>query len=191
MSLQSKLFIAIAALFVIAQLATPLSMVYQYHTILEQGTAYRFEVEPIDPADPFKGRYVRLSFPISQGRYTDLETPVDQSEFLHNDIVYLLLSTSDDNRAIIQGIVKTPPDKDDYVKARILRSSGQQYRLSLPFNRYYADEFKAPKIESLVWQTNDKTYVITADIRIKDGKGVIKELYVDETPILEYLRQTE
>ena len=69
--------------------------------------------------------------------------------------------------------------------------SQNNYRIKLPFNRYYAEENKAPKIEALIWQDRQNEREFYADVRVKDGYGVIEELYVEGVPILDYLKQTQ
>lgn len=50
------------ALLCVAQWAVPLAMVQRAERTLSEGTAYRFRTAPVDPADPFRGRYVTLDF---------------------------------------------------------------------------------------------------------------------------------
>ena len=47
-------------LLIVAQVAVPLQMIQQRETVLREGELFRFKTEPIDPADPFQGRYVWL-----------------------------------------------------------------------------------------------------------------------------------
>lgn len=190
MSVKNKIILSVALITILAQIGTPLSMINRYETILEQGVEYRFIVEPVDPADPFKGRYVRLTFPIARGKYSELEQPLNSKDFKRKDVVYLVLGKSADDTAIITALNKQKPDQGDYVKAKLRSSSKDRYFLKLPFERFYAEESKAPKIESLVWNNaGEQMQVVTAAIRIKEGEGVIQELYIGEVPVLDYIKE--
>ena len=48
------IFIVVA----IAQLFIPTQMILNQETILKTGKPYRFKTQPVDPSDPFKGKYI-------------------------------------------------------------------------------------------------------------------------------------
>lgn len=182
----------IAVMTVVAQLYVPTSMAKRYADILNTGESYRFKVVPRDPADPFKGRYVRLTFPIDTGKIRDLNSKPDLIRMLkRNDTAYAILEKATDNSAKIVDLQKSAPANGDYVKIKMSYHSQNNYRIKLPFNRYYAEENKAPKIEALIWQDRQNEREFYADVRVKDGYGVIEELYVEGVPILDYLKQTQ
>ena len=191
---KTKIIILCSVLLLMAaQVYAPVSMMLRYEHILDTGTPFRFAVEPIDPADPFKGRYVRLNFPIQQGLMSDLEQPIKKNNFVPRGKAYAILSTNDDGLAMISKIVASEPNDGDYVAVKSRYFLEEKYSIRFPFDRYYAEESKAPKIESLVWnwqgdenQGQSRPAVI-AQVHIKNGHGVISELYVDDIPILDYL----
>ena len=53
----------------LVQLAVPLSMIVQKEIVHGEGTELRLRLQPVDPADPFRGRYLALRFAIEDGRY--------------------------------------------------------------------------------------------------------------------------
>ncbi len=189
---QSRVILLIIALLVCAaQLYTPVSMALRYEDVLSTGTSYRFLVEPIDPADPFKGRYVRLTFPIERGTLSSLGASIDKDEFKRKDKAFITLDNNPQGRAVISNILREKPASGDYIAVKINYLYDDKYGIDLPFDRYYAEEFKAPKIESIVWDRNrlrEDAPEIIADVRIKEGAGVIAELYVGDVPILEFLK---
>jgi uncharacterized membrane-anchored protein len=188
---RSKLLIlAVALLTVIAQLFIPASMAKRYEDILQTGESYLFKVEPRDPTDPFKGRYVVLTFPISSGQTIDLENPEVISGLSRKTDAYALIAKDSDGFARIRDIMKDVPENQNFIKIKNNYSYKEKYHIKLPFDRYYAEESKAPEIESLLWnRARDENRVFYADVRIKNGYGVIAELYVEGTPILEYLNR--
>lgn len=58
----------------LAQIGVVLFQIMSYEKILKEGESFYFKVLPLDPYDPFRGRYVTLRFenatkaPIAQGR---------------------------------------------------------------------------------------------------------------------------
>jgi uncharacterized membrane-anchored protein len=49
-------------LVVIAQLYVPLQMMFNQEDIMKTGTEFKFQTAPIDPYDPFRGKYITLFF---------------------------------------------------------------------------------------------------------------------------------
>ena len=60
--MNQKITIPAFILMVLAQLYVPASMIFQKERVITQGTAYKFRTAPIDPNDPFRGKYITLSF---------------------------------------------------------------------------------------------------------------------------------
>ncbi|MES2486246.1 MAG: GDYXXLXY domain-containing protein, partial [Bacteroidota bacterium] len=55
------LFIAFA-LTALLQAFIPLKMVYDNHNVETEGIVFKFKTEPVDPSDPFRGKYITLEF---------------------------------------------------------------------------------------------------------------------------------
>ena len=183
----------IAATTILAQLYVPTSMTQRYENILNTGESYLFKVVPRDPADPFKGRYVHLTFPEDSGQISELKGGAESiRELKRNDSAYAVYEKDELGFAKLVNLHAAKPENSNYIKVKMRFSYDNTYNFKLPFNRYYAEESKAPKIEALLWrrdQENQREFY--ADVRVKDGYGVIAELYVDETPILDYLRTSQ
>ena len=189
MSRNRLLILAIALVTIVVQLVIPISMANRYENILQTGDSYRFKVIPRDPADPFKGRYVTLNFPIESGKSNNLENPNVIKQLDKKAKAYAIISQVD-NEVKLLDIQQENPKHQRYIAIKNRYSYKETYRIKLPFDRYYAEESKAPRIEALLWnRERDADREFYADVRIKDGYGVIAELYVDDTPILEYLEK--
>jgi uncharacterized membrane-anchored protein len=65
------MFIAFVAT-ALLQAFAPLKMVYDNEMTIRQGTVYKFKTQPIDPSDPFRGKYVSLDF--GDNRYAVKDT---------------------------------------------------------------------------------------------------------------------
>ena len=193
MKLLKIIALMMAVITILAQLYVPISMANRYENILITGESYFFKVVPRDPADPFKGRYVHLTFPEDSGQISKLKNNTDSvKELTRKDTAYAVYEKDTDGFAKIVDLQKTMPQNVDYIKVKMSYRHNDTYGFKLPFNRYYAEESKAPKIEALLWRGDrEEQKIFYADVRIKDGYGVIAELYVDDAPILDYLRDNQ
>ena len=57
----------------------------------------------------------------------------------------------------------------------------------MPFNRYYMDEDLAPEAERAVWGGPRGRREASVTVRVRNGVGVLEELYIDEVPIHRWL----
>ena len=81
---------------------------------------------------------------------------------------------------------RTPPEGRAYLKVQVLHPRGDEAVVSLPFDRYYMDEYKAPETEQAYRQrvaSGDQDTFVT--IRVLDGTAVLEELYVGGVPATE------
>lgn len=182
----------ILAVVIAAQIAIPGAMIQRYEATLQEGSLYKFKVVPIDPADPFRGRYVRLNFDIASWEFKY----ESDDRFKRKDKAYAVLKIDSDGFAAIDRLYKSPPKDREYLKVmvRYVHSKNKEhlsatYSIALPFNRYYAEESKAPKIERQVWWRNRNDVEISTasvDVRLFNGLGVIEQLYIDGKAVEEY-----
>ncbi len=201
-SVNRKLALAFITIFIL-QFFVPLSMIIRREIVLRTGDEYLFRARPVDPADPFRGRYVALSF--------DLDTFAidDFSQWSRGEDVFAVLEIDHEGFAIISRLSRKPLEEPNYLKARISYVSydrvegtapkgmeqltdydGNTYyltpkvRLDFPFDRYYMEEGDAIKAETLYnkrMRSEDGTSHVT--VRIKNGFAVLEELYIDNQPV--------
>jgi GDYXXLXY motif protein len=179
-----------AAVFAVAatvQLAVPVGMIVQREATLRQGRAYKFRTRPVDPSDAFRGRYVWLGFEQDHAPWHGDALPVQGRK------AYALIEESRDGYAVVQALTAKPPTTGEYLEVRVGypgwgTNSGSTY-FTLPFDRYYMEEGKAPAAERAYWQhqnrrgqTNENTYAV---VRIRNGDSVLENLYVGGKPIAE------
>lgn len=147
--------------------------------ILSTGKEYKFQIAPVDPVDPLRGKYVILNFKQNA-------VPVDNDkDWSFNEPVYVLLETGPDGYAKIRSISKTrPPGNPDYVKATINFISNDILTIEYPFDRFYMEESKAPRAEKEYLRTlRDTTQAVYALVNIKKGKAVIKDVLINGVSI--------
>jgi uncharacterized membrane-anchored protein len=169
-------------LFVVAaQLFVPLQMIYNQEDIINTGKLVKFQCEPIDPNDPFRGKYITLNFKESGIKVKNLK------EWNSNEAIFAKIETSKDGFAKIKSISKSEPnDNSIYLKLKINYLAGHENKIYLdfPFNRFYMNENKAKNAEKVYAQsTLDTTKITYALVATKNGEAVIKDVLIDEISI--------
>ncbi len=184
--MKTKNIFILFVLLAIVQVFVPLKMIYDTKTIIDEGTVYKFKTRPIDPTDPFKGKYITLSFDAENFIITDT-TLITKKE------VFVSLENDNEGFARIKQLLKEEPLKGDYFKAEVsyYNSYDKQLNLNFPFNRYYMEESKAHKAETAYAQyTNRKdckpAYALVA---VKEGNAVLKNVIIGGMPIKEYVEK--
>ena len=177
------LFIAVATV----QLAVPVSQIWQHEEILRTGRAYKFRTAPVDPYDAFRGRYVALGF-------DGTAAPVRAGDLLkYRQSAYARITEGADGFARFPELSVAPPADGDYVRVECIWGSPTNMNFRLPFDKFFMEESAAPRAEQAYWQlgnrrgqTNTTTYAV---VRIKGGRGVIEDLYLNGQPVRQYLAE--
>ncbi|MDE0838961.1 MAG: GDYXXLXY domain-containing protein [Kiritimatiellae bacterium] len=172
------IFICVAVI----QLLLPVVMIARRENVLKTGQPFKLQTAPVDPYDAFRGRYVAL-------RYDLRSTPLAHGHTFENaQTVYAVLEGDAEGFGKITSLHHKRPDTDTSLKLQLNSVTPVEARFSLPFDRFYMDEFEAPEAERVYWQnarrTNRTAYV---QIRVKNGLGVIEELYVQDMPIRKFI----
>lgn len=178
-----KRLLALFALLVLVQLAVPAGMILRRELTLATGETFRFRTAPIDPYDPFRGRYVTL-------RLEAATSPAPPGEsFRAGEWVYALLGEDAEGFARFTGITRSRPEGGAWLRVRVVYGGGDgTVHLKLPFDRYYAEESAAPQIERAYWRhSRRESREAWVTVRVRAGRGVLEELYLDGLPVGEYL----
>jgi len=156
----------------------PMNMIMQQETILEKGTTFKFKTQPIDPNDPFRGKFVVLNFVADRAEATD------GTLWFKGEPVFVRIQEDADGFAEIASLEKLEPiDEKHYVKAEIASIWGDnpvQVRIKYPFERFYMEETKAPKAEAMfrdLWR--DTTTSVYGLVVINEGKAALEDVLVD------------
>lgn len=200
-----KTALLILGLLFSAQLLIPASMILKHERILRDGEIFRFKTRPIDPADPFQGRYVRLGFENDYIPGISTNEPVPE----YNERVFVTLGTDADGFCELKSWSREKPASGAFLK---LRSRGPRtewnleaktnlclgLRFDLPFNRFYMDEKKAPRAEKIIRdaapglfepQATNEAANCWADVRVLNGAALIENVYVEGISIRELAAQ--
>jgi uncharacterized membrane-anchored protein len=161
---------------VIAQIFASAQVVYKYETTIAAGNIYKFKTAPVDPNDPFRGKYITLNFQL-----TSFNTNDDSWKLY--DEGYLYISKDALGFAVIETLSKTKISNHpfDYIKVEINGYYNGAVHYRLPFERYYMEETKAYDAE-LLYRNNQQTETsqeIYAIIHIQNETPVLTDVVVN------------
>lgn len=174
--------LAVFILLALVQIFIPAKMIIDSEDVLNTGVEYKFKTAPIDPTDPFRGKYITL-------RYKDNSVEVEnKSDWLSGEEVYVVLNLNKDGFAIPKYISKEAPQyKTDYFKAKLSYVNSDisnRVRIIYPFNRYYMEESKAKNAEEIYRKSqSNKKHVAYALVNIKNGEAVLKDVLIEGVSI--------
>ena len=165
------------------QLAVPLRMIFFSENALSSGRLYKFKCAPVDPFDPFRGKFVSLKFEAENYKSYDYKLETKRE-------YYALLKENQSGFAEITNIVEAEPADGDYFKVKILKKSGDKILLEFPFNRYYIEESKAKAAEKVYRAQNE---IAVAHVYISGGTTVLKKIMLAdkilEEAVVEFLKK--
>jgi len=183
-SFRLVLFVAVA----VVQLAVSGGAVFRSELALRNGEVFRFRIQPVDPVDAFRGRYVAIRFALDRA-------PVPEGfELKSQQWVFVPLQVDEEGLVAFDTAAVDPPATGPFLR---LRSRGVypddegklEVWVTLPFNRYYMDEDVAPEAERAVWSGPRGQRDATVTVRVRNGVGVLEELYIDGVPIDRWLSE--
>ncbi len=159
-------------------------MTWEQESILKNGTAFKFKTRPIDPNDPFRGKFVVLNYEADRYELSPSENWVQGTK------VYVIIEEDEKGFAKIGRIEATPPKSTkNYVKAEIQRlwnKNPRQLSLHYPFERFYMEEHKAPKAEQLFRNMNrDSSTIAYSLVVINQGKSALADVIINGISIKE------
>lgn len=178
-----SVFLAVA----LVQLYIPAKMILDKEDTLNSGKTYKFKTEPIDPSDPFRGKYITLNFEDNSVRVKSWK------EWEDGETVYALLRDSA-GYAKPKSIQKYfPSEGSDFIKVKIryiYSNDRNEVLLEYPFDRYYMEESKAYEAEQVYRQAQtDSTQKTYALVMVKNGDAVLKDVMINEVSIKELVKQ--
>jgi uncharacterized membrane-anchored protein len=170
-------------------LAVPAKMIWDKENVLKSGKEFKFETAPVDPTDPFRGKYIALNY--KENTYSS----DNSSTWKEGDNIYVILKTNAEGFAVIDRVSKDKPAGDsDFVKAKIQSISGlrsNKITLAYPFDRFYMEESKAYEAEQVYNNTQrsseEPTYAL---VHIKNGQAVLNDVVIGGVSIVEKVKES-
>ncbi|MFV8340788.1 GDYXXLXY domain-containing protein [Flavobacterium sp. XS2P39] len=175
-----KTLFLVFILVVLAQLFVPLQMIFSQEDIIRTGKEFKFQTAPIDPYDPFRGKYITLFFKERE------ITVKNATKWTPGETVFATIITSKNGFAKITSISKSKPkNSESYLKLKIgFALNNDKIAIDFPFNRFYMNEKSAPKAEKIYQEFSMKkkneTYAVVA---VKNGESVLKDIRINEVSI--------
>ena len=179
-----KIYFTAFILLALVQLYVPAKMIFDKEGVMGSGMEYKFKTAPIDPNDPFRGKYIRLSY---ADNVIDIQ---NESDWIQGETIYVLLTTDADGFAKNESASKEKPeDGTPFLQAnvRYITSNGSnKLTIDYPFDKFYMEESKAFDAElayrQSLWDTTRVTYAL---VSIKNGNAVLKDVLIDGISIRE------
>jgi uncharacterized membrane-anchored protein len=162
-------------------------MIWDREKVLETGIEHKFKTAPIDPSDPFRGKYINLSY---EETIVQVE---NEKDWTRGEKVYVYLTSDDDGFTKIKSVSKEKPtDNQDFLKAKvrfITENGSNKLTVEYPFDRYYMEESKAYEAELTFRESEQDTSKITyALVSVKNGQAVLKDVLIDGITIREIVK---
>lgn len=178
----------IFAIMILAQLYLPAKMILDSESTIKNGMAYKFKTQPVDPYDPFRGKYIDLRYEVEMEKY-DLDGLANE-ELQEVYKAYAEIRTNSDGFAEISNLSTEKQNlSGDYIEVKIRSRQKDKVTINLPYNRYYMEESIAKPSEDYVREIRrDSTVNVYGIINIKDGNGVLIEVMINGRPITDVVR---
>jgi uncharacterized membrane-anchored protein len=184
--INKKILFIIFALVAAVQLYVPASIIINSERILTDGKEFKFKTAPVDPSDPFRGKYITLDFAANAIKVNNKE------EWMYGEAVFVWLSKDKEGFVKIDTVTKNEPQgKSDFVKARVnYISDDNTLQIDYPFDRYYMEESKAGAAEDVYRESSrDTSHFTYALINVKNGEAVLKDVLIDNVSIREIVKK--
>ena len=165
------------------QLAIPAYMIQRQEATLREGRAYKFKTAPVDPYDAFRGRYVALRFEQDHAPWRGTNTTSGRVK------AYAQIEEGTNGFAVVREVLPEPPASGDFIKVQVNYPSAGMVYFTMPFDRYYMEEKKAPQAERAYVEhnrrgfTNESTYAL---VRVRNGYAALENVIVAGKPIGEF-----
>ncbi len=186
-----KIIFASFIIICVIQLAVPAKMAWDKESVMRNGRDYKFRTAPIDPSDPFRGKYITLDF--DANRY-EIQT---DSTWRSGKDVYVYIGTDEKgfakiiNLSILEPAFLYGADHNfDYVKGKIRSAFDNKVSIEYSFNRFYMDENKAADAEIKYREiSRDSSQVAYALVAVKNGEAALKDVKINDISIAEIAGQ--
>ncbi|MEM6718393.1 MAG: GDYXXLXY domain-containing protein [Bacteroidota bacterium] len=176
----------IFAVMVIAQIGLSAQIVYEYETTITSGNVYKFKTAPVDPYDPFRGKYIVLDFEMDFFK-------TDSNNWNPYEKAYLYLTKDENDFAVIDTLSrrKLRDNPNDYVEVEIGSYYSGQIHFNLPFDKYYMEESKAYDAELLYRSTqrSDDLEDVYAVVHIQNDTHVLTDVVIDGMSIKDAVKK--
>ncbi len=168
--------------FALVLLGVPIFLVVKSESVLENGIQHKIRLRAYDPFDPFRGKYLSLNY----------ENTIPCDEILERgDVCYVTLKKGEDGFSTFDYMHSEKPEGEDYIESRVdwLVIGTGSFKTD-NISKYFINEHKASRAETvLIEYSQDCPDDIYVAIRVLDGEVRLEDIFVEETPLLDFLDQ--
>ena len=177
--------LALLAVVFVAQLVYPAFLLGRHEKTLAEGDVLCFPCRMTDAAGALQGRYLVLDCP-------PLSAPTPPGErYLPGEPVYFRFAPDEERLARPAGASRERPEQGIYLRARAAGwSEANGVAIDLPFDRYYLGEELAALAAQSFGASGDKVELeARIDVRLRNGRAVLEELYLGDLPVRDYFER--
>ena len=182
---KKKILVAVFILVAMVQLLVPAGMIFEREDILNSGREFKFETAPVDPNDPFRGKYLTLQY---KENIVQLQ---HDTNWVSGETVYVILKADSSGFAKIHTVSRTKPTgSSDFVSAKVsyvnLTDNDKTMVVAYPFDRFYMEESIAPAADKVFTESRfDSLQHVYALVSVKNGQAVLKDVMIDGVSLVE------
>ena len=172
---------------VVAQWFVPGKMIYDSETVIYRGEIYHFKTQPVDPNDPFRGKYITLSFEANSLTDSVFWSPGEEI-----NVVFVK-----DSAGFALPILGTKDEPSGpYLHTTVLYTSGSnpaaRVFFNIPFDRFYLEESKAPEAERQYrGALRDTTQVSYGIVKLGNGTAVLTDVIINGRSVTQIVSEVK
>jgi len=194
--MNKNVVLIIFLLVALVQLAVPAKMIFDSENVITKGKIFKFQLDPVDPNDPFRGKYMTL-------RFKENEFKVDSCLQIGYADAFIEVFSDDNGLAKIKNIsFDKPSSGESFLKAKVYCEQYQQfdnqkarpaksyskYVVTYPFEKYYMNELDIKYTEKKLQQMlRDTSHVVYGEVSIKKGQSRLTAIKINGKAIEELL----
>ncbi len=150
------------------------------HYAQKNGRIVNLACRAYDPYNPFKGRYVRLSFEEANVDKSKLDAESFENQSKRGDIYYLRMEEGADSLWTVRGIRAALPKQDGniYIQGQTYIHSLDTVHITFPCSEYYMQENYAQYVDTIQWQDFNALQPVLSLYVDKKGRCIQKGLSV-------------
>jgi uncharacterized membrane-anchored protein len=166
---------------IVAQLAVLGYMVTKREVILATGTQIYLRTAPIDPRDPFRGDFVRLSYSLNTVHSKQLRGTLNDHTNEKGYQVYAVIKPAENNLYDLDYLTDQQPDNQIYLKGRISKRHRGRWRAGALYVKYgieqlFVEQGKGREIERIRGIRGGMQVPMETQIAIgADGTAVLQD----------------
>ena len=191
-TMNHKIILIIFLFVALIQLAVPAKMIFDSENVITKGKTYKFQLDPVDPNDPFRGKYMTL-------RFTENEFKVDSCTQSDYTDAYIEIQSGSNGFAKIKNIsFDKPSSEKDFFKAQVYceyyphfdnqkldpQKLENKYVVTYPFTKYFMNELGIAATEKKLQELlRDSTIIAYGEVSIKNGQSRLTAIKIDGNKI--------